>query len=212
MNKIEKIKEQLEGIPTPYDYFSYTREWTTEEINQVMMSEYSELPALAGSLNRSQAAVVAKYLETREDFDNKVVIDALLLDNSGENEGTHDFPFEDYELSAFQKNVSVVHMNINQVIRVNIRLVSEELRASEINTMDKQLSHFMTVPSENGANGGQFGGTRTTAIPDSEYDPDRWGLLNFAPNTTGQIQLGIELKDNKNDELGFKKTILVVVN
>lgn len=208
MNKIEQIKEKINGNPTLYDYRSYNKEWTQEEINQLLMMEYTEeVPELASQLNRSEYAIITKYIEEAENFESKLIFDVKVIpkDETGE-----EWEIDDYPLDDFNKNVSVVRCTLNDMVRVNIRLNDEKLRNDPPNGLDNILSHFISVP-ENGGAGGLFGGVRTTSIDGAEFDPDRYGVLKFKPNVKGNVQIGYQIKEDENDEVGVKKSILIII-
>ena len=211
MNKLKQIAQNLKDNPTLYDYYSYSKPWTIEEKNQIMMAEYlSDVQELATQMDRSEYSVILKFLELRNDLDDKLAFDAQVI---SEEEAGENWEVTDYPLSDFQPAVSVVNCKSNEVVRVNIRLLDEAMRQEPPSGLKNRLAHFMTMPSENACGGGLFGVVRTTAVENVEYDPDRFGILKFKPNRAGYCQIGYEIKEHENDPVGIKKTIFInVVN
>jgi len=195
MNKLKQIAQDLKDNPTLYDYYSYSRPWSIEEINQLMMAEYlTDVKELATQMNRSEYSVILKYLEVRNQVDDKLAFDVMIL--SAEEAG-EEWQITDYPLSDFTQGVSIVTCKANEVVRVNIRLLDEALRQEPPSGLKNRLAHFMTMPSENACGGGLFGGVRTTSVEGAEFDPDRFGVLKFDPHQAGYCQIGYEIKEDK---------------
>ena len=211
MNKLQQIAQDLQDNPTLYDYYSYSREWTIEELNQLMMAEYlTDVKELAAQMDRSEYSVILKYLELRNDLDNKLAFDVMVL---SEDEAGEDWQITDYPLSDFTQGLSIVNCKANEIVRVNIRLLDEDLRNEPPNGLKNRLGHFLSIPDENSCGGSLFGGIRTTSVEGSEYDPDRYSVLKFNPHQVGNCQIGFSIKENKEDPVGIKKSIFInVVN
>jgi hypothetical protein len=211
MNKLEKITSDLYGNPVLYDYYSYEKEWTTEELNQLMLAEYlEEIEGLAVQMNRSKYAVVLKYLEIRAELDNKLAFDMKVWE--GQYEDAAMYEFEEWDTDEFTKGVSVANMKVGEILEVLVRIVDPELRENIPTDLDNIWAHFMTTVT-NGASGGLFGGTRITCLGlgVSESNPDKWGVLRFKANSAGHIQIGMKIKESESDEFHISKTMLVNV-
>lgn len=209
MNKLERIKQILNGKPVLYDIYCYEKEWTTQELNQLMMAEYlEEIEALATKMDRSVYAVVLKYLDLREDLDNTLAFDIKLWE--GQQEESSMYQFEEWDTDEFTKGVSVANMKVGEILEILVRIVDPELRENIPGELENRWSHFMTVTPDGGG-GGLFGGTRVTALElgHADHDPDKWGILRFKANKVGPIQIGMALREKTSDQWAISKTMLV---
>ncbi len=210
MNKLERIKQILNGKPVLYDIFCYEKEWTTQELNQLMMAEYlEEIEALATKMDRSVYAVVLKYLDLREDLDNTLAFDIKLLEGPHEESVLYTTD-EDWDTDEFTKGVSVTNLKIGDILEVLVRIVDPELRENIPSNLESQWSHFITVSADHGG-GHLFGGTRVTSLglPHSDHDPDKWAILRFLATKTGPIQIGMAVRETVGDEFHISKTMFV---
>lgn len=210
MNKLQQIAQDLKDNPTLFDYFSYSKEWTTQELNQLMMAEYLEdVKALATKMNRSEYSVILKYLEVRQELDNQMAFDAKVWTGQQEESAMYVFNGE-WNRDDFIPGVSVINMKVGEILEVLVRITDPELRVSIPLDLDNRWSHFMTV-SEEGGGGGLFGGTRTMALelPNGAAIPDVWGFLRFYANKAGQLQIGMAIRNKKDDEFAISKTMFV---
>ncbi len=209
MNKLERIKEILHGEPVLYDIYCYEKEWTIEELNQLMLAEYlEEIKVLATKMDRSVYAMVLKYLDLREDLDKTLAFDIKLWE--GEQDESLMYQFEEWDTDEFTKGVSVANMKVGEILEVLVRIVDPKLRENIPSELANRWSHFMTV-SPDGGGGGLFGGTRVMALElgHADHDPDKWGILRFKANKVGPIQIGMALREKQSDEWAISKTMLV---
>ena len=208
MNKLDKIRDAIHGEPVLYDYYCYEREWTTGELNQLMMAEYlTDIEELAMQMNRSYYAVVLKYLEVRGMLDGKLAFDVKLWE--GQQQASSMYQFEnDWNVDEYTKDVSVASMKVGEIIEVLVRIVDPELRENIPNDLDDIWVHFMTAHD---GGGGLFGGTRITCLglTLSEQDPDKWGILRFMANKAGTVQIGMAIKNEASEEYAVSKTMLI---
>ncbi len=210
MNKLEKITKELYGNPVLYDYFSYDKEWTTQELNQLMMAEYlEEVEGLAMQMNRSKYAVVLKYLETRQMLDGKLAFGLKLWEGQQEESAMYQFD-GDWNPDEFTQDVSVATMKVGEILEVLVRIVDEDIRNAIPNDLDNQWSHFISVTPDGGG-GGLFGGTRVMALEldHPDHDPDKWAFLRFIANKVGPIQIGMAVRETTSDQFAISKTMLV---
>jgi hypothetical protein len=210
MNKLQQIAQDLKDNPTLFDYYSYSREWTTQELNQLMLAEYLEdVKSLATKMNRSEYSVILKYLELRETLDNKLAFDIKLWEGQYTDNDLIQFP-EDWNTDEFIKGISVANMKVGQILEVLVRIVDPELRENIPSNLESQWSHFLTVNDPGGA-GGLFGSTRVSCLQlgQSEHDPDKWGILRFKANRVGPLQIGMAVRNTADDEFAISKTMFV---
>jgi hypothetical protein len=210
MNKLQQIAQDLKDNPTLFDYYSYSREWTTQELNQLMLAEYLEdVKSLATQMNRSEYSVILKYLELRDQLDSQLAFDAKVWEGQQEENSMYQFD-GDWDTDEFIKGVSVINMKKGEILEVLVRITDPELRVNIPADLDNRWSHFMTI-SEEGGGGGLFGGTRTTALelPKGDAIPDVWGFLRFYANKAGSIQIGMAVRNKSDDEFAISKTMFV---
>lgn len=210
MNKLQQIAQDLKDNPTLFDYYSYSKEWTTQELNQLMLAEYLEdVKALATRMNRSEYSVILKYLELRETLDNKLAFDIKLWEGQYTDADLVQFD-GDWNTDEFTKGVSVANMKVGQILEVLVRITDPELRENIPSDLESQWSHFMVVNQEHGG-GGLFGSTRVTCLElgQSQHDPDKWGILRFKANRVGPLQIGMAVKNKADDEFAISKTMFV---
>jgi hypothetical protein len=210
MNKLQQIAQDLKDNPTLFDYYSYSREWTTQELNQLMMAEYLEdVKALATQMNRSEYSVILKYLEIRDQLDSQLAFDAKVW--IGQQEESSMYQFDgDWNRDDFIKGISVINMKVGEILEVLVRITDPELRVNIPADLDNRWSHFMTV-NPDGGGGGLFGATRVTCLElgQSEHDPDKWGVLRFYATKVGHLQIGMAIKNKSDDEFAISKTMFI---
>jgi hypothetical protein len=210
MNKLQQITNDLKDNPTLFDYYSYSREWTTQELNQLMLAEYLEdVKSLATQMNRSEYSVILKYLELRDQLDSQLAFDAKVW--TGQQEESSMYQFDgDWDTDEFIKGVSVINMKKGEILEVLVRITDPELRVNIPADLENRWSHFITAPSQGGA-GGLFGGTRVMALElgHTDHDPDKWGFLRFIANRAGHIQIGMAVRNKTDDEFAISKTMFV---
>ncbi len=210
MNKLQKIAQDLKDNPTLFDYYSYSREWTTQELNQLMMAEYLEdVKSLATQMNRSEYSVILKYLEVRDQLDSQLAFDARVWTGQQEESTMYQFN-NDWNRDDFIKGVSVINMKVGEILEVLVRITDPDLRVNIPADLENRWSHFITASSEGGA-GGLFGGTRVMALGlgQSDHDPDKWGFLRFIANRAGHIQIGMAIRNKADDQFAISKTMFV---
>ena len=210
MNKLDKIRDAIHGEPVLYDYYCYEKEWTTGELNQLMMAEYlTDIEELAMQMNRSYYAVVLKYLEVREMLDGKLAFDVKVWEGQQEESAMYQFD-GDWNTDEFVKDVSVATMKVGEIIEVLVRVTDPDLRNNLTNELENRWSHFISVSPEGGG-GGLFGGTRVMALElgASEHHPDKWGFLRFKANRVGPVQIGMAIRKEASDEYAISKTMLI---
>ncbi len=210
MNKLQQIAQDLKDNPTLFDYFSYSREWTTQELNQLMLAEYlDDVKGLAVKMNRSDYSVILKYLELRENLDAKLAYDVRVLKGPYSMNDVHVVE-SDWDIEDFIQGVSVVNMGLEDILEVNVRIVDPALRENIPDALTTLWSHFMTVPT-NGGTGGLYGTRRTTCLdlPLTETNPDKWSLLRFYAAQEGSLQIGMSIRDTVEDAFAISKTLLV---
>lgn len=212
MENLKVITEsELRSIATPYDIKSFYKEWSFDEINTIMSSEYTgKIPELAQELNRSELAVIWKYTEIEQGIADKITHDYVILDSNG-------VPFDEFKapdlpLSAFNKDAAIIHMELGQFLYVNVRLVDPELRNEPFDAIKKRIYNYMQVRDESDltfAGGGLF--TAIRAKKTEDYDPDRWGVMVYSPYRRGDVNIGSILKHTENSPEGIKKELHVIV-
>ena len=210
MNILEKIREQIHGEPVLFDYHCYHKPWTTQELNQLMMAEYTEqIKDLALQMNRSYNSVVIKYLEVREMMDKTLAFDVKLW--AGQQQESDMYQFDgDWNRDEFTKGINVFTMKVGEILEVLIRIVDPELRDNIPPNLGNQWAHYIGV-SPDGGGGGLFGGSRVTALElgHSEVDPDMWYFMRFIANKAGPIQIGMAVRQD--DDVSINKTMYVTI-
>lgn len=212
MENLKIITEsELRSIATPYDIKSFYQKWSFDDINTIMSSEYTgKIPELAQELNRSELAVIWKYTEIEQGIADKITHDYVILDSNG-------VPFDQFKapdlpLSDFNQNAAIIHMELGQFLYVNVRLVDPELRNEPFDAINNRIYNYMQVRDESDltfAGGGLF--TSIRAKNSKDYDPDRWGVMVYAPYRRGNVNIGSILKHTENSPEGLKKELHIIV-
>ena len=119
--KLEDLIKKIKKDPSPYDYKSLTDPWTDEQLSQIMIGEITDrVSDLAVELQRTEYAIILKYLEVRGELDGEVALDVLIVPDGDVND-VHSTP---HTLDDFtHKDVTFIYANEGDVVKVNVRLL-----------------------------------------------------------------------------------------
>jgi hypothetical protein len=202
---------ELRKLATPYDIKSFYEKWSFDDINTIMSAEYSgKISELAQELNRSELAVIWKYTEIEQGIAEKIVHDYIILDPAGVP--VHQFDIPDISLSDFNQDAAIIHMDLGQFLYINVRLIDVELRNEPFDAIKNRINFYMAVRDESDptySGGAIFMNIR--AKSSDEHDPDRWGVLLYAPHRRGTVNVGSILKHTENSPSGIKKELHIIV-
>ena len=194
---LENIIQNLQQEPTLYDYKCLTDPWTVQEINVLMMGEFTaRIPDIVQQLQRTEYAVIMKYLEIVNMMEDKIRFDARVVQ---ELEDRWDYNPE----TDMQQNIYTINANVGDIIQVNMRVIDEDFINTPPN--NTELAFFSTMGATNNLHGSM----------NPQMDYIKFATITAEAVKAGHSQIGVMYGTSEFGDWqwleGLKKTLFINV-